>query len=810
MRNIRKALLTASAMSGLAIASPGQAQAQASPSVEEDAPSGEILVTARRREERLTDVPVSVSVLAGDTLTTKGVERVDDLQIATPSMKTTPTSGRRSNSQYELRGINAIDSLITVDPAVGIYVDEVYRARATGTNQSFFDIANVQVLYGPQGTLFGRNSTGGAILISSNRPTDRLEGSIEAGYGSLDQYRITGMINLPLSESLQLRLAGERVKADGYVRNASTGKLLGNKNSWAGRLSLNFEPSSTFSNLLVVSGYKADEDGTPVVLYGFRSSTTPNQFGQVPALAGTALVTPIQLTLQAERAANFRTTYLTAPNATVPLPGGGGIPLVGATGYRLNGTTLLGTDSFERPRNISVSNTTTYEISDTLTLKNIFGYNYTKLEASTDLDGTPIALIDTYLLTENNQFSNELQLQGTTDRFNFVVGGYYFRESGYDFQPSVQFVALFSSSRLDGVNRSVGIFAQGTYKLTEQLSLTAGARYTWDKRTAEFSQLLLRPLGATFAINNGFGVDLAVGAVCGLSPTLANNGPCSHKGEKSYSEPSYTVSIDYKPSDDVILYLAHRHGYRSGGFNPRLSLTSPASVQQAQIAPYRPETVDDIELGVKGNFDLGGVRARLNVAVYQAWYDDIQKNTIQFIGGTGATVVQNSGSARVRGFEANFGLTPVRGFDLDVFVGYVDGEYDDFPAPNNTLVDNLPFATSRTSLGVNAVVTPMDSDNGKITLIGNYSYRSSYFGDQSLPTLDPESLVPAQHNINLSLNWDRIGGSGFSASGWVRNLTDEQRIIGVTNLAPSFGIVAGFIGEPRTYGFTLKYAFGND
>src|SRR5262249_11901834 len=163
------------------------------------------------------------------------VVRIDDLQRSTPSLKMTPSAGRRSNSQYEIRGINTTESLITEDPAVGIYMNEVYRARATGTNQTLYDIDNVQVLYGPQGTLFGRKSSAGAVLINTKKPTSRFEGEADASYGNLGRYELTGILNIPVDDKLSIRLAGQRLKSDGYGTNITSGGKLGGTSTWSGR-----------------------------------------------------------------------------------------------------------------------------------------------------------------------------------------------------------------------------------------------------------------------------------------------------------------------------------------------------------------------------------------------------------------------------------------------------------------------------------------------------------------------------------------------------------------------------------------------
>lgn len=806
-----RTVLLATAAAGIC----GSAQAQTSPApaaeqdAESDDASGDIVVTARRREERLLDVPVSVTLLTGEGLAAKGVTRVDDLPNATPSLKLTPAAGRRSASAYQLRGISASESLITQDPTVGIYVNDVYRARATGTNQSFYDIANVQTLYGPQGTLFGRNATGGAILINTNKPTDQLEGSLEVSYGRFDRFQATAVLNVPLSDTLQVRLAGQRLRSDGFGTNVSTGGQLGGTNTWSGRASILFNPTSAIENLLVVSGYKANDQGTVNVLYGTRTSGAANEFGQVPALSRSAFLAGLaNASLANQRVIGPYRAALDAPGATITAPGLGTVPLgaFGLTAPLLNGTRTRGADPFERARNVSVSNTTTVELSDTITLKNIFGYNYTSLTASTDLDATPIKLIDTYYETTNKQYSNEFQIQGESGRLNWVVGGLYFIEKGLDYQPAVQFVQFFATSRLAGVNKSMGAFAQGTYAITDQLNFTAGARYTKDKRRVRYSELLggLSNLATP-------GVDLLATSGCFLLPALINDGTCARAVSASFSEPSWTASLDYKPSEDVLFYLAHRHGYRSGGFNTRI-LNGSAADQLDSSQPFRPETVNDVELGFKGTFRTGDVVIRPGLALYKAWYKDLQKQGGRTTAaGTGITLIQNSGGADVKGLEANLGLSFGRMVNLETFLGIVDGKYKDYPsqAVPTTFV-SLPFGASKYTGGATLTVTPIDDDStGRISGVASWSFQSSYFSENSLPTRNQEAKVGSQNNLNLELNWENIAGSNFGLSAWAKNVTNEVRYLGVLDLIPGFGLAVATVGEPRTYGLTLKFRFGD-
>ncbi|MCK9544081.1 MAG: TonB-dependent receptor, partial [Novosphingobium sp.] len=504
-----------------ALAVPGTAQAQESRSGEAQASAysdNAIIVTARRKAESTLNVPIAVSAVSAEALAAKGIDRVDDLQKVVPSMGFRPTAGRRSNSQYELRGISAVESLITGDAPVGIYVDEVYRARATGTNQSFYDIDNVQVLYGPQGTLFGRNSAAGAVLINTKRPTDVFEGSLNAGFGNLGRQELTGVLNVPLGETLAVRVAGQRVKRDGYGVNVSTGRKLANVNNWSGRVSVKWDPADGISNTLIGSLYRANERGSLVYLHGYRPCPSPTSPAPAASCSTRSMPdVPVvdTRTIGQVVAATWAQRRQLGPWKTALDP-----TFKSFAGREdLTSDALLSPDPFERSRNYALTNITEINLTDEIVVKNIFGFNQAQLVALNDLDGTPAKLVDTYYNTMAKQYSDELQVQGTTGRLDWTVGGMWFRERGHDLQNSTQLV--YSETRTDvvGINKSYAVFAQGTFRLTDQLSVTAGGRYTWDKRYVRY----VKPITYALALDT---LVRPQNFTCNLSAALDTDGDC--------------------------------------------------------------------------------------------------------------------------------------------------------------------------------------------------------------------------------------------------------------------------------------------
>jgi iron complex outermembrane recepter protein len=790
------------------------ADADAQDEAKEARGSGEIVVTARRRDERLIDVPIAVQAIDGDDLATKGVQRMDDLMVTTPSLKVTPTAGRRSNSQYELRGISASESLITQDPAVGVYVNEVYLARATGTNQSFFDIENVQVLYGPQGTLFGRNSPGGAILVNTKQPTDKFEAEANAGYGNYNRLELGGMVNVPLAEGVALRLAGKHSQHDGYGFDITNNREIADENVVALRGSLGIEIGN-IKNVTVANYFRSKDNGSlNALVAAVPCVPNPTQAGLNQILRGnppaSCLFSP---TVNAVLGRGDVFAQVVAQNARGP--------------YRV--AYDAGLLTYDKARTISLSNNTSIELSDNLTFKNIFGYHQVKYLTLTDLDGSPIKIIDTFLDSRVKQFTDEVQLQGSFDNLEFTVGGMYFRERGRDIQLSTQLQGFNPNNpsllNTVGINKSYAVFAQATYKLTERLSLTAGGRYTWDKRTAIFDKPTTRFGTATpacqFPVIPGILTDTSLATGCVITQ------------KRSYSDPSYNISLDYKPSDDVLLYAAHRRGYRSGGFSAR-------AVSVVQLTPFEPETVTDFELGLKANFDLGTVPARFNVAASRSKYDNIQKSVAFDPDGPGPLVqttnIINAAKATIKGFEVEAGFSPVKGFDINARWGYIDGTYNDFvsdftnanpafqPSAANPLqcgttvvttggtiaCDGVDFGVPKSTWGIDIALTPIDTaEFGTLTFSGSYTHRGSWFGLLTLPILEDFANVPSEHNVNLSIDWREIAGSKFSAQFWVRNATNEDKVLANLSLGRTLGIADYTYGDPRTYGLTLRYKFGN-
>lgn len=727
----------------------------------------EMVVTARRREEQIQDVPLAVTVLSGDALEKGGVRDVEDLRFKAPALQVSPSPFGSAVPAYTIRGQRQLESILTQDPSVGIYIDEVVQQRPHGTNQGLFDIQSVQVLKGPQGTLFGRSTTGGAVLIKTNAPELGVtKGEIGVGVANYSAATTDAMANIPVGDNLAFRISGQLSRRDGYTDNITTGKDQDDEDTRAIRLSMLASITDTLQNTLVLSTFHSDNNGSAFKL------TRVN-----PTLAGGAINNLLDPTLATLSNEDFHTVAGSYPG-------------------------------LENVETSVIANTTTYDFNN-LTLKNIIGYREVDSEVSLDYDGTAVSYFQTRNFLRSYQFSEEVQLLGKAfdDSVDWIGGLYYFSESGRD----TQNLMLGGTRANDGKaeNTSKSVFAQATWHLpwlNNKLSLTAGARYTEDKR--EVTQLSRESTSTAFDLRTFHRLPIGLqpnGATVICRMSSSNNGadlsarlnPCERNLSDTFREPTWNLSIDYQITDDVLVYVTRRHGYRSGLFNLRGNLLAAA-------APVDPETVDDIELGMKSEWDLGSVPVRLNVAAFHQDYKDIQR-TISFTaaGGGLVTTVLNAASATIKGYEAELAVLPFTGLEVNGFYAYVDPSYDEFMQGTTDLSGNNFAMAPNYTAGVTARYTwPLDAEIGEVSVQANYYSQSRMdISDINNGGIDGYGLV------NASLDWSDVMGTPLDLSLWTKNLTDEEYYTGGVEVYSSVGFQTENLGAPRTYGISMRYQF---
>lgn len=704
----------------------------------------EIIVTATRREESLLDVPVAVSAIQGETLQQRQITDVESLQRIAPGLSTAPF-GDGTSPLLSIRGQVAQDIVASVDPAVGVYVDGVYLGRATGGNLSFIDVERVEVLRGPQGTLFGRNTIGGAISITPNHPTDRVEGQASLRFGSYDMVGLTGVLNLPISDGIAARIVGHHQQHDGYARSSLTGTPLSDQD-------LDYLRGSVKADL---------GGGWDVLVSGdYTNSRSSGQWF--------TLVKPL------------------ASGETLAKAVSGGTQTLAQYADAFDRTPASQTRGPQLSRNWGVSGIVSGEFG-AASFKSITAYRKVHRDLDNlDQDGTPFELLQIASNdSRQHQFSQELQLYGKAlnDKLDWIVGAYYFDETGSDTVAARFFYPLASNFNITDAtafNRNMAAYGQVTYSLADQFEVVGGIRYARDTRRLDlFSRSATTTPAAT----------LACAVRTAILPTCLVALP-----KKTFDYVPFSIGVNFKPWDKALLYAKWSRGFRSGGYNSR-------GATEQSLLPFGPERVDSYELGAK--FEVAGI-LRVSGDVFQSEFDGIQILS-QVDTGPGSGVVainQNAGKARIRGLELETQLV-LGNLNLSGALALTDYKYVKL-APNVIgLVQGSPLTyTPKTTFSVSADYA-IPADFGEIVLHGDYGWRSrSFFA--AVPPNDPAQQQASYGLLNASITLN--AGEGLSLSAFGKNLTNEHYLNRTTGGA-SLGYISGYPGDPRTYGGSVTYRF---
>jgi len=736
----------------------------------------EVTVTARRTKEKIQDVPIAVTALGTDSLEKLGVKDVQDLSYVIPALNIVQLEP--DSLVLAIRGQVNSQPKAGQDTSIGLYVNDVPYSIPQGTNLGMFDIQDVEVLKGPQGTLFGRNTTGGAVLINTNLPSDKFEGYVQAGAVTFQigsGWKSEGVLNVPVADVLSVRFAYSAQDVGGYIKNivspaavaAEPPELidlfgptnfqnLGGIESDAVRFSALLKPGGDFQNLLFFQSDRMLSNSATTDSLGVDPTGAAQTFAP---LVGLPDPTVSYQRLQAAQAAYYWTTEATAQ-----------MPL---TMY-----------------SNTVSDTATWHVSDSITLKNIVSYRQVTEKYTQD----PIGLDGLFLVFDSEQGGHteteEFQVQGVAwnGGLRWVTGLFYSHETQlYETEPIVVFNSPSTYGHSTSIADSYAVFAQGTQSLSslvEGLSLTGGLRYTEDHREEES---IREANGGTSCLFPG--------------QTLAD---CGLNGSANFSKPTYTVSLDYKYDKDTLIYLATRSGYRSGGFNALPS-------NQAEFVPFRPEIVTDYEIGLKRDWRLVGRPFRSNIAIYYQDYEDVQRDTYLPTNATIQTII-NAAKARVDGGEIELTFEPIDRLQLNYSYSLVAAVYTNFPYLGMNLAGQTFAYVPKYEQSVSVAYTlPLSRDYGVVSVNGNLHHQSFFFYDDVVQTGAPYNVLgQAPYSITkFTADWNSIWGSHFDLSGYVDNAFDAKvHPQGSVNWS-SLGVgIAFFSVPPRQIGFNLRYNFG--
>lgn len=728
------------------------ALAQTAPPPEQDG-VGEIIVTAERRETNLQLTPLAVTALSADKLAAAGVAVINDVAASVPNLVSTTGPQGSSDANFFVRGVGQFDFIITNDPGVGVYVDGVYLGRTVGAMLDSSDVQRVEVLRGPQGTLFGRNTLGGAISVVSRQPDpSAFSADLTATYGSRDRVEVAGGVNAPIGSDSALRVSGFFRQQDGFARNAVTSDLFGKTDRHGGRAQLRLGLTETL-RVDLSADYSLDKSNpAPSVL----RAIVPAPF--FPAGAAADVHNPDDF---------YRIYASNSPEARNET-------------YGFSGTITLDLGS--------------------ATLKSITAYRHLDGFSTSDPDGTRYKLYDQIVDTNQKQFSEELQLSGDAlgKRLSYLLGAYHFRETaaqvlGLCFAPiSSPLAQPFApcNTWTQGnrqITRSTALFGQLRYALVDRLSLTLGGRYTWDTKRIVSNQFFdFRPQGVGPGAIFGFGLPPAL-----LGQRITLPIVTDLPGRATFRQFTPKVGIEYRAGPRAFVFASYSKGFRAGGFNGRLI------APQSTVPTYQPDTNDTFELGFKS--DWLDRRLRVNATLFHSLYRDIQQTiadpSVQFR-------VANAGDATLKGFELELTLAPIDAFRVDAAVGYTHSALKNVPAAVGPINGNrLPFSPEWTvSLGAQYDIT---FAGGTLSPRVDYRLQSEVFFTAFNLPLERQASYDL---VNARISWTDAR-KRFSVSAYGQNLGNTKYFTFGQDALASQGVAYSYLGRPREFGVTVGYRY---
>ena len=769
---------------------------------------GDIVVTARRRAETAQKVPISITALSAERLQTATVQSLNDLTTLAPGIRMS-SEGGSGNSTISLRGLSKTPVGETL-PAVVIYFAEVALPNQ-GIDVPTYDLANIQVLKGPQGTLFGRNTIGGAILMTPQAPTYDLGGYVKGTVGNFDLFAGEGAVNLPIVDGkVALRVAGQIRRRDGSIKNAGPGKDFRNVDQESFRASLLLEPIDGVTNTTIVDYFHANEIPNPAVAFRDQSAQFLGTFNLLTGGNGQAYVNAIQNLIAQQK--------IFGPFKTLPsLP-----------------------NFFTRRKSLGIVNTTRVNVTDNIFLKNIFGWRKSELQLTSPADGfgpilpatgtgPALDLLSGGIFSKRELMSDELQVQGTAlnDVVTFIAGGIYTQDkpvgapngnyaSRFQFggalppSPASPALSSFITSKSYAVFGQVGIDASNF--LLEGLKFNIGYRQTWDRIKACGTS---SPLG--FVDEDQCKTNLA-----GKPYTRAKD-----------NEPTYTIGFDWQATPSVLIYGVHHRGFRAATVNSPL-FTSPYTTGGSPTPPCRlangttipcpdlrpfqqtkPEKVTDFEVGMKTNWSISDVRGRLNVAAYRLK----MKGLVQFLQSgdlgvpasapdrpqSGALGI-NLADQTVSGIEVEASIIPVRGLTLSANGSYVHHKIDavNFPSIGSFTFNPSSINKPTPKFSGTATVeyaTQINESGTTLVLNADLYHSSSYRPQSGVP-------LPGYNVLNGRIDLREVIGSNIDVGFWMKNVLNEKYIDAPIVISPAFALATGLYGERRTFGMDMRVRFG--
>lgn len=732
----------------------------------------EIVVTATRREERLQDVATSAVAFSGEDLQALRVLQPLDLAEQTPGLLAKYGPNGLATVGFYVRGVGINDFTGTVDPSVGIYVDEVFQPTPDMLNFAVYDIARVEVLRGPQGTLYGRNSTGGAINIITAKPSEEFEGFARAGYGSYDTFSLTGALGGPLTDTLRARLSANVIDASGdqgYAYNRFTGNEIGEVDSIAVRGQIEWAPSEDFSLRL---SYNHGDSEQEMPLLQHVGTRDPGNLGAIcaPVIAG-----------RVDEGA-----------------------CVDGLGYSDDdGNIYVGDANVDPTLDLEaddVTMTLDWNVGRA-TLTSITGYADFAKRQSQDIDASPAVAADNFTFNDVENLSQEVRLTSDTSfKFPWIIGANY-GKTDIDWFQTIDLTDLAGIPTSNGAVQETetwALFGQMTFPLTEKVDFTGGLRFT--NETRDWT-------GATFI---GTFANLAEAYASG-APRLSQlplpdgdpgqGGPLDFPTSIEKDKVDFSAVLRFRPTEDSMYYVSVSEAFRSGGYS------SAVIFSQAALEPYGPETLRSYEIGTK--LALADDRLRFDASAFFYDFEDFQAT---FVRATEASArLQNAGDVEITGLEASMDWLPVDNLTIGLGLSLMDSEIVETDVvlppldggPDSTIEGNeIPNAPTYTANGRIRYQWPVGGTLAMAAQTDFHYVDEHYLEPNNRDYLAEDGYFVANARLSLLSQDER-----WEVSAWVKNFTDEEYRTAAQDLALSLGFSEIVVGMPTTWGLELEYRF---
>jgi len=719
-----------------------------------------ILVTARRREENLQDTPISITAFSSQGLESRQIEQIDGIAELTPNLifqSSAAIAGTSSAATMFIRGVGQANSVPTVDLGVGLYVDGVYLARSVGGLVDLLDVERIEILRGPQGTLFGRNTIGGAISITTAKPDDELAGEASLLFGTDNHVVTRTMVNVPISDSFFIRGTTSYEMQDGYVERVD-GNDTGDSNRLSGRLAARWEPLPDLTIDLAFDGTRERTNSAAFVLTDVVPSAAFPSFSNLVLNAGTCAVGADPL------------------NSPPPLPQCFGAHMISPN----RDQDFSNNPTFSDLNLWGVSGVVTLDLGS-VELKSITAYRDLESQFSLDQDHSPVDIANVETDFDQWQFSQELQLTGAffNDRLNWVVGGYYFREKASDRQRIVFPVANFVSGG-DNDNESLAGFAQGTFEVTDALDITLGLRYTRDTKRFTPQQPIISTV-----------LPFPPGTL--ILPNV--------EAVREFDSWTPMANISYRFTDEFMAYLTYSQGFKSGGFTQSVfpPIFPAAGQDPAEVIPsFEPETVEVYEVGFKSDFFNRTLR--LNGALFRTSYDDVQI-TVQNV--SVAPIILNAAQARIWGAELEVVAVPIDGLTIEAGIGWLDAQFLETAPGAQVTTNNELINAPEWSLSAGVSYEFPAWGDWMMTPRFDFTHRS---GTHNNAINSPQAFQPSfsLFNFGVALNNEQAGVSIIARAD---NIGNERYIESAFSDDVNLGLTEVVLNRGREFSLTVVKRF---